>query len=103
MVILKIDIQGVLSRPAECDPVIRGHTYRPAFRYALQTVEVKPRDVHIPGPGCYAERLKDTYALPDIVGAYPTCPAGELKLFKPLVFEATDHFQTVNGLVYSVN
>ena len=38
-----------------------------------------------------------------MIGADPSCFARAMELFKPFMFEATDHIMTVNDFVYGVN
>jgi hypothetical protein len=90
MIVFKIDSQGVFARPAESDPVIPGHAYRPAFWVALQAVEVKACDIHILGPLRYLQQLQDSNALPDMFGTDPAGLAGEVKFFEPFVPETAD-------------
>jgi hypothetical protein len=66
-------------------------------------VEAKAGDVHIPRLPCYFHQLQDTHALPDLIGADPARPAGQVNFFKPFMPEAADHSCSVNVLVYSVN
>jgi hypothetical protein len=77
MVIFEIDIQGGFARPAETDPVIRGHAQRPAFRAA---VEAKACDVHALRLSRHFERLQDARALADMICADPACLAGAVDL-----------------------
>ena len=103
MVVLKIDIQSVLTRPAESDPAIPSHAHGPAFRLAFEAVEAKARDVHVLRPPRHLQQLQDTHALPDLAGADPARLAGEVNLLKPFVPETADHSLSVKSLVYSVN
>ena len=96
MVIFKIDIQGVFTRPTESNPVIPGHAHRPAFRFALQALEAKARDVHVFRLSRHFQQLQDTHTLPDMIGTDPACRAGAVDLFKPFVPEAADHLFSVN-------
>jgi hypothetical protein len=103
MVILEIDIQGGLARPAKGDPVIPGHSHRPSSWFSLQAVEVKSGDIHLLGLACDFQQLQDANALPDTIGANPAGLAGEVNLPKPLVPERADYSRSVDCLVYTVN
>src|ERR1035437_778360 len=102
MVILEINIDGRFLRPAEGDPVISGHPQRPAFRFALQAVEVKAGDVQLLRLTCDFQQLQDANALSEMIGANPAGLAGEVNLFKSLVPELADHSRSVDYLVYCV-
>src|SRR5713226_4562710 len=82
MVILKIDIVRVLTRPAERDAVVSSDAHGPSPRVAVQTVEPVPCHVHVLWLRCHFQRLKDTHALPDIFGTDPASLAGVVDLFK---------------------
>ncbi len=102
VIILVVDFGGAFAEPAECDAVVSRHEDRPAFWVAMQTVKMKPRDVHVLGPLRYFQQLQDAYALPYLVGTNPASSASAVKLFNAFVPEAADHGQSVNILVYSV-
>src|SRR5260370_30270680 len=59
MVVFKIDIQSIFTRPAESDPVIPSHAHRPALRAALQAVEAKSCDVYVLPPPPYIQPFQD--------------------------------------------
>src|ERR1039457_3175472 len=103
MVVFKIDIQRVFTRPAEGNPAVPSHPHRPAWRFALQALVGKSRDIHILGVPRYVQQLQDAHAFPDIGGADPACRAGAVNLFKPFMPEAAAHSLSVNVLDYSVN
>ena len=102
MVVFKISIQSAFARPAESNPVIPGHAYRPAFRVALQAVEAKTRDVHVFRLPRHFKQLQDAYALSYVIGADPACSAGAVNLLKPLCLKLAI-ICSVKCIVYSVN
>src|SRR5271165_5031909 len=69
MVILKINIARIFTRPAERDPVVSSDAHGPSARFAVQTMEPVPCNVHVLWLRCHFQRLQDTHALPDIFGA----------------------------------
>jgi hypothetical protein len=88
MVVFEIDIQGVLARPTERDPIVSRHAHRPTRRFRLQAVKAKSRDIHVLGPLRYFQQLQDAHAFPDMGGTDAAGATGAMNLFKPLMLEA---------------
>ena len=103
MVVFKIDIMRVFAGPAERDAVVSGNAHVPSPRVAVQTVEPVTCHIHVFRLRCHLQQLKDTHALPHILGADPVCLTGEVDFFKPSIPEADDHFSTVNRKSCDVN
>ena len=71
MVVFKVDINRVFTRPAESDAVVSGDGDRPSLGFAVQTVEPVLCHVQVLQLRCRLQRLKDADTLPDIfVGPY---------------------------------
>ena len=69
----------------------------------MQSVEMEASYVQVRRLSRNFQELQDMHALPNVIGANPSCLAGQVYFFKSFMPEPADHHLNVKRLVYSVN